>query len=219
MGRVASGVLRPPALFFETRNFAHSVADAQLTEENMRIAILIAALLVPTLALADGQEGSTKDGWDSQPPRTALSYSYAYGVRQSRGGWECPPEFSRRECRRIEAEAGRRRAREVRRAQPRKQIVYVDRRAADTYGDRPAPRSFGGKKCAGYFTVKGDARPFERLARGSALKEWRKHVRTSAGESYIDENYSPNFQVGKCQIVGDRGINKRCVAEGIACRP
>jgi hypothetical protein len=184
--------------------------NGHLTENPMYRLIIAGALLAaPTFAAADGYEGSMKDG---------ASYAYSYSVKQQRGSWTCPAEFSRRECSKIRQEVARRQARETR---PRK--VVVERRIPvyrDSYSS-PVRAAFGGKRCAGFFSIKGDARPVERFARGSALKEWRKLVRTSdrGGEAYIDESYSPNFKVHKCQITGDRGLLLRCTAEGTACRP
>jgi hypothetical protein len=187
---------------------------------------IAAVLFAPSWLRADGCNPNTQDcgGYKDEAPirprARAQVYSYAYSIRPARGNWACPSELSRRECRRIQAEVDARRAREIRRAVPRSRYAEI-RTPRELRDVDPGPerRSFGGKRCAGYFSVKGDARWTEAFARGSALKEWRKVVRTSVGESYIDEHYSPNFRVGKCQIVGDRGINKRCVAEGTACRP
>lgn len=192
---------------------------------------LAAVLFAPSWLLADGCNpntqdcGSYKDEASVAPRRAARAYSYAYTVRPVRGNWECPDVFDRRECRRIRREIELRRAREVRRTRSRYVEPAQYRRDYDDGRDERrsvnVKPSFGGKRCAGFFTVVGDARWTEGLARGSALKEWRKAVRTSerAGEQYVDERYSPNFRVGKCRIIGDRGINKRCTAEGIACRP
>lgn len=167
--------------------------------------IPIAALLfIPSWARADGYE-SYKD----QPRAT---YSRAYTVQPV--SWRCPPEFSRHECRRIRAEAELRRARRTRQV-----AVYVTPRQLRNVDPGPERVVRAGRRCAGFISVKGDARPSEFFARGSALKEWRKRVRTGPGEAYVDERYSPNFRIGKCQIVGDRGIFKRCVAEGTACQP
>lgn len=194
----------------------------------MRFAVTTAALLgVMVLgadALADGSELSSKDAGYAPPQ---ASYSYSYSARSTRGSWTCPPEFTRRECQRIRTEVELRRAREIRRTRAR--VVYVDPRGYSDRNerryveDRPAPRSFGGKRCGGYFSVEGDARLTEKgpySARSAAIKEWRHRVRTEGpGEQYVDEDYSPNFRVGKCRKIGDRGLLKRCTAEGTACRP
>jgi hypothetical protein len=186
--------------------------------------ILALAATIPAIADACNPElqdcGSYKDE-PSFSPRAQLRKHYAYTVRSTRGNWHCPPELDRRECRKIQAVIDRRRARETVRSRPRdfaqRRIDRVDYRELT----RAERRAFGGKKCAGYFKVEGDARITEGLARGNALKEWRQQVRISerGGEPFMDEAYSPNFRIGKCRIVGDRGINKRCTAEGTACRP
>lgn len=173
------------------------------------VATIIAVLLVTAgfhSANADGMEVSTKDG-----------YSDSYSARTMRGSWTCPPEFSRGECRRIRAEVETRRAREVRRQRSRyaEQVTPRVLRYADGGSER---RSFGGKRCVGTYSVTGSARWPEKLARSNARAAWRRTVREAAGESYMDERFSPNFSDSSCHIVGDRGILSRCVARGIACR-
>ena len=92
----------------------------------------LALLAAPALATADGYEASAKD----------TGYVYSYSVKQSRGGWECPREFSRKECSKLRQVIATRRAREDR---PRK--IVVERRAPvirDTI-IRPARAEFGGR--------------------------------------------------------------------------
>jgi hypothetical protein len=171
----------------------------------------LALLAAPTLAAADGYEGSAKDG----------GYAYSYSVKQSRGGWECPPEFNRRECSRIRQEVARRRAREerVRYAAPRR--VIVERRDRD-YREtiiRPARAEFGGKRCIGRISVTGGQRPTEGMARGAAWKEWRSVVRSMAGggEAYMDDRYAVGERV-RCHITGSNRFLKRCEVSAVPCR-
>lgn len=187
-------------------------------------AITLLACAAP--ASADGCNARYQDCGsykDEVAPARARGYVYNYTTRSTRGGWECPAEFSRRECRRIRAEIEARRAREARRMTPRIKTVYVDQRGR-YLDERDRPKSsFGGKRCGGYFRVEGPARLTERgplSARSAAIAAWRYRVRTEGpGERYVDERYSPNFTVGKCRIIGDRGALKRCTAEGTACQP
>lgn len=175
--------------------------------------IPIAALLfIPSWARADGYE-SYKDQHSGGYSR---SYARAYAVAPRRRVFsDCLAVFSAPECRRIRAEAERREARRI-----RQMAVYTTPRALRNVDPGPERVVRAGRRCAGFFSVKGDARPSEFFARGSALKKWRQRIRTEGpGEAYVDERYSPNFRIGKCQIVGDRGIFKRCVAEGTACQP
>lgn len=176
--------------------------------------IPMAALMVvlPRLARADGPPG-----YDA----TAKGAAYAYTVKPARSTFRCPPDFSRTECndvRRIKRAVERRRQERYAVTQ-RRRIYAAEPRDRDYIAPARIDRRAAGKRCAGYFKVNGGARPMERFARGSALEEWRKRVRISVGEVYIDEKYSPDFRIGKCRIVGDRGIMKRCVAEGTACQP
>lgn len=176
-----------------------------------KLILPLALLAVPTFAAADGYEGSYKDGGYAARPS---AYSYSYSIKQSRGGWECPREFARHECRRLQAEVARRRAREDR---PRK--VVMERRVP-VYRDsepRPSRAAFGGRRCAGFVKVDGPARWLSALATGAARKEWRRKVRTTYGERYVDESFSPNFSVSRPRIVGDRGIAVRATAQGLAC--
>lgn len=170
---------------------------------------IAAVMLMPSWARADGYE-SYKDQHSGEYSR---SYARAYAVAPRRRVFsDCRAVFSANECRRIRAEAERREARRV-----RQMAVYTTPRALR--GVDPGPERVRGQRCAGFFSVKGDGRWTEALARGSALKEWRKRVRTTVGEAFIDEKFAKNFRIGRCQIVGDRGITKRCVAEGVACQP
>jgi hypothetical protein len=185
----------------------------------MAAGVIVAISAIP--AYADGCNPRLQDcdvSYKDETPARARNYVYNYTTRSTRGRWECPPEFNRRECRRIQAEIEQRRAREVRRVAPR--VVYLDQRGRYLdERDRPKP-GFGGKRCGGYFKVEGPARPILRYARGAAIKAWRHRVRTEGpGERYVDESYSPNFAVGKCRIIGDRGVFQRCTAEGTACQP
>jgi hypothetical protein len=165
-------------------------------------------LLASAPARADGYEGSAKDA--------PSAYSYSYSIKQSRGGWECPREFDRRECRRIQAEVSRRRAREqrvVRYAEPRRYPAIRETII------RPARAEFGGKRCIGRVTITGGQRPTEGLARGAAWKEWRSVVRAMAGggEAYMDSRYSVGERV-RCHITGANGFLKRCEISAIPCR-
>lgn len=172
-----------------------------------RLIIPLALLTVPTIAAADGFEGSMKDG---------TAYSYSYSVKQARGSWTCPPEFSRKECSRIRQEVARRRAREDR---PRK--VIVERRIPVIRDTDSSPRraAFGGKRCIGRVTVTGAQRPTEGLARGAAWKEWRSVVRASAGggEAYMDDRYAVGERV-RCHITGSGRFLKRCQVSAVPCR-
>jgi hypothetical protein len=170
----------------------------------------LALLLLAAPAQADGCNPRHQDcgGYKDGPAPARRAYSYQAAPLR---GWACPPEFTRRECRRIQAE------REAR----RRVASYTPRRqAAARYVDDSRPvRVRSASRCGPYIAVKGDARWTEGLARGSALKEWRKQVRLSLNENYVDERYAQGFTVGKCRIIGDRGINKRCTAEGRPCQP
>jgi hypothetical protein len=171
-----------------------------------KILLPLALLAAPTLAAADGYEGSTKDS----------GYAYSYSVKQQRGSWTCPPEFSRKECSRIRQEVARRRAREDR---PRK--VVVERRIPvyrDT-GSQPVRAQFGGKRCIGRVTVTGAQRPTEGLARGAAWKEWRSVVRATAGggEQFMDDRYAVGERV-RCHITGSGRFLKRCEVSAVPCR-
>ncbi len=164
--------------------------------------IPIAALLfIPSWARADGYE-SYKD----QPRAT---YSRAYTVQPV--SWRCPPEFSRHECRRIRAEA------ELRRARRTRQVAVYTPRALRNVDPGPERVARNSRRCAGYVKVDGPARWTNGLAMGAARKEWRRAVRTTYGERYIDENFSPNFRVSQPRIVGDRGFAVRSTAQGLAC--
>jgi hypothetical protein len=172
-------------------------------------------------AYSDGCNPERQDcGLSYKDEAAPIRRGYSYQVRPLRAR-ACPPELAglqARECRRILAEAERRRA--------RRSITYIAPRVP-RYREEPRRYRFGedrarpdGRRCGGYFSVEGDARPIEMYARGSAIKEWRKRVRTQGpGERYVDERYSPNFKVGRCRIIGDRGVLKRCTAEGTACQP
>lgn len=171
-----------------------------------KLILPLALLAVPTIAAADGFEGSAKD----------TGYAYSYSVKQQRGSWTCPPEFSRKECSRIRQEVARRQARESR---PRKGIVE---RRIPVYRDtdsRPVRAAFGGKRCIGRVTVTGAQRPTEGLARGAAWKEWRSVVRAMAGggESYMDDRYAMGERV-RCHITGSSRFLKRCEISAIPCR-
>jgi hypothetical protein len=187
--------------------------------------LLGAAAFFPALVLADGYESYKDEPTAYAPPRIKRSgYISAYTVRTTRGGWHCPAEFKRHECRRIQAEIDRRRAREVVRARPHSLRDYASRPTARVQYRDISPserRAFGGRRCAGRFRVEGGARPSQALARGSALKEWRKLVRRSerGGLAYMDEKFSPDFRIGNCKIVNDGGWLTTCRAEGLACQP
>jgi hypothetical protein len=169
-------------------------------------------LIVPIAALMLFPSWARADGYESYKDTASGSYSRAYTAQPV--SWRCPPEFSRHECRRIRAEA------ELRRARRTRQIAVYTPRALRNVDPGPERITRAGRRCASFLSVKGDARPSEFFARGSALKEWRKRIRTTGpGEAYIDERYSPDFRIGKCQIVGDRGILKRCTASGTPCQP
>lgn len=173
--------------------------------------ILIAAALAafPTVASADGCNPRLQDCRVSYKDEPAI---YSYSIRTARGAWPCPEEFSARECRRLRLEIASRRAREDR---PRK--VAGRRPVVRDTLVRPARASFGGRRCAGYVKVDGPARWLSSLAIGAARKEWRRKVRTTYGERYIDETFSPNFRISQPRIVGDRGIAVRATAQGLAC--
>lgn len=177
----------------------------------MRLIIVLLAALTATSMLylpvrADGLE-SYKD--DPRPRRGV--YGYAYTVRQSRASWSCPPELSRRECRRIMAEVEQRRARRGRRD------VYSTPRALRNVDPGPVRSASRRGRCAPYVKVNGPARWTNALAIGAARKEWRREVRTVHGERYIDERYSPDFRISRPRIVGDRGIAVRATAQGTPC--
>ncbi len=165
-----------------------------------RILIAAALLAAPTIAAADGFEGSAKDG----------GYAYSYSIKQSRGSWACPPEFNRRECRRLQAEIA------ARRAGPRK--VVAERRIP-VVRDTATRAAFDGRRCIGRVSVTGGQRPTEGLARGAAWKEWRSVVRAMAGggEAYMDDRYAMGERV-RCHITGSSRFLKRCEISAIPCR-
>jgi len=158
--------------------------------------------LLATPALADGFEGSAKDG----------GYAYSYSVKQSRGPWVCPPELNRKECSKIRQEVARRRALDDR---PRK--VVVERRIP-VYRDVET-RAQASRRCIGRVTVTGGQRPTEGLARGAAWKEWRSVVRAMAGggESYMDNRFATGERI-RCHITGANGFLKRCEVSAVPCR-
>lgn len=163
-----------------------------------RYILPLALLAAPTIAAADGFEGSAKD----------TGYAYSYTVKQNR--WSCPPEFNRRECRRLQAEIAARRAR------PRK--VIVERRIP-VVRDTETRAAFAGRRCIGRVTVTGGQRPTEGLARGAAWKEWRSVVRAMAGggEAYMDDRYAVGERV-RCHITGSNRFLKRCEISAVPCR-
>jgi hypothetical protein len=171
-----------------------------------KLIVPLALLAAPTLATADGYEGSAKD----------TGYVYSYSVKQSRGGWECPREFSRKECSKLRQVIATRRAREDR---PRRAVV--ERRAPvirDTI-IRPARAEFGGRRCIARVSVTGGQRPTEGLARGAAWKEWRAVVRAMAGggEAYMDDRYAVGERT-RCHITGSSRFLKRCEVSAVPCR-
>lgn len=166
-----------------------------------RLIIAGALLAAPTLAAADGYEGSTKD----------TGYVYSYSVKQSRGGWECPREFSRKECSKLRQVIATRRAREDR---PRK--VVVERRVP-VIRDTVSRAAFGGKRCLARVEVAGVSRPTEGLARGNAWKRWRETVRAANGEQYMDNTYAIGERV-RCHIASSGGWTKRCIVSAVPCR-
>lgn len=167
-----------------------------------KLILPLALLAAPTLAAADGFEGSMKDG---------TAYRYSYSVKQSRGSWACPPEFSRKECRKLRQVIAQRRAREDR---PRKAIVE---RRIPVVRDTMVRARFGGKRCLARVTVTGNQRPTEGLARGAAWKEWRSVVRAASGEAYMDDRYSVGERV-RCHITGSGRFLKRCEVSAVPCR-
>jgi hypothetical protein len=184
---------------------------------------IAAVLFAPSWLRADGCNPNTQDcgGYKDEAPvrprARAQSYSYAYSVRPARGRWECPPEFSRRECRRIQAEVDLRRAREVRRMRPR----YIERaqyRSGDRYDDDHRP-GFGGKRCIARVVAIGGQRPTETMAIGSAWKTWRSTVRATPGmgEAYMDDRYAIKKKV-ECHITGANGVLDRCTVSAVPCR-
>ena len=149
----------------------------------------LALLAAPSIALADGYEGSAKDG----------GYAYSYTVKQTR--WACPREFSRKECQRIQGEIAKRRAR-------------VERLRGSA-----APETDNSGNRIGRITVVGGQRPTEGLARGAAWKEWRSVVRATGGggEAYMDDRFAIGERV-TCHITGSGGFLKRCEVSAVPCR-
>ena len=174
-----------------------------------RYILPLALLAAPSTLLADGCNPELQNcGSYKDVPR---AYSYSYSVKQSRGSWTCPAEFSRKECRKLRQVIAQRRAREDR---PRK--VIVERRGP-VVRDTMVKAQFGGKRCLSRVSVTGAQRPTEGLARGAAWKEWRSVVREASGERYMDDRYAVGEHV-RCHITGAGRLLKRCTVSAVPCR-
>lgn len=164
-------------------------------------------LIIPIAALMLFPSWARADGYESYKDTASGSYSRVYTAQPV--SWRCPPEFSRRECRRIRAEA------ELRRARRTRQIAVYTPRALRNVD--PGPERIHGSRCIARVSVTGVSRPTEGLARGNAWKRWRETVRASAGEAFMDDRYAIKQDV-RCHIASSGGWTKRCTVSAVPCR-
>lgn len=169
---------------------------------------MIKTYLIPIAALLFIPSWARADGYESYKDQPRATYSRAYTVQPV--SWRCPPEFSRRECRRIRAEAELRRARRTRQV-----AVYVTPRQLRNVD--PGPERIHGSRCIARVSVTGVSRPTEGLARGNAWKRWRETVRASAGEAFMDDKFAIKQDV-RCHIASSGGWTKRCTVSAVPCR-